>query len=198
MQLSLLKIETQLYTDKIYLYNKNQTMDIALQIILSVAPAVVVFFTTALFLRNQGEKEMKTAHMGMKKERQKHFLPERTDAYQRAVLLLERIHPNSLIMRVHNPGLPAKAFQSDLLSAVREEYDHNVAQQLFVSNEAWGLLKKAKDETVKIINIAGEKMSATSMSTDLAQKIFEMVGEIGELPTEIALDYVKKEFQELL
>ena len=60
------------------------------------------------------------------------------------------------------------------------------------------LLKKAKDETVKIINIAGEKMSAKSMSTDLAQKIFEMVGEIGELPTEIALDYVKKEFQELL
>ncbi len=173
-------------------------MDIFLQIIMSVAPAVVVFFTTALFLKNQGQKELRNAHMEMKKERQKHFLPERTEAYQRGVLLLERIHPNALVMRVHNPGMPAKAFQADLISAVREEYDHNVAQQLFISNEAWTLLKKAKDETVKIINIAGEKMSATSMSTDLAQKIFEMVGEIGELPSEIAVEYLKKEFQELL
>lgn len=173
-------------------------MDIALQIILSVAPAVVVFFTTALFLRKQGEKELRTAHMDMKRERQKHFLPERTEAYQRSILLLERIHPNALVMRLHNPGLPAKAFQADLIAGVREEYDHNVAQQLYVSIEGWNMLKKAKDETVKIVNIAGEKMNDTSMSTDLAQKIFEMVGEIGDLPTEITVEYLKKEFQELL
>ena len=173
-------------------------MDIFLQIILSIAPAVVVFLTTALFLKKQGEKEMRTVHLDMKKERQKHFLPERTEAYQRSILLLERIHPNSLIMRIHNPGLPAKAFQAELIAAVRDEFDHNVAQQLFVSSEAWHLLKKAKDETVKIINIAGETMSATSMSTDLAQKIFEIVGEVGELPTEIAVNYLKNEFQQLL
>jgi hypothetical protein len=173
-------------------------MDITLQIILAVVPAAIVFLTTALFLKKQGEKEFRHAHLEMKKERQKHFLPERTEAYQRGILLLERIHPNALVMRVHNPGLPARAFQAELLAAVREEYDHNVAQQLYISNEGWDLLKKAKDETVKIINIAGEKMNDASMATDLAQKIFEMVGEIGELPTEIALGYLKKEFQELL
>lgn len=172
-------------------------MDIFLQIILSIAPAVVVFFTTALFLKKQGEKELRTAHLEMKKERQTHFLPERTEAYQRSVLLLERIHPNSLIMRVHNPGLPAAAFQAELIKSVREEFEHNVTQQLFVSPAAWEMLKKAKDETVKIINIAGGQMSDTSMATDLAGKIFEIVGEVGQLPSEIAVEFLKKEFQEL-
>lgn len=174
-------------------------MDIYLQIVLALVPAAIVFLTTALFLRKQSEKDLRRMQMEMnlKKKQGSNFLAERLEAYQRTILLLERIHPNSLVMRLHNPGLPAKAFQADLIQAVREEFEHNVTQQLFISPAAWDMLKKAKDETVKIINIAGGQMSDVSLSTDLASKIFELVGELGELPTEIAVEYLKKEFQEL-
>ncbi|MFA7274155.1 MAG: hypothetical protein WC044_09810 [Crocinitomicaceae bacterium] len=173
-------------------------MDIFLQILIAVIPAAIVFLTTALFLKKQEEREVRRMQVEMsQKKKATNFLSERMEAYQRSVLLLERIHPNSLVMRIHNPALPAMVFQSELIKAVREEFEHNVTQQLFISIEAWHLLKNAKDETVKIINVAGKQMNDTSMSTDLAAKIFEIVGEVGQLPSEIAVEYVKKEFQEL-
>ena len=173
-------------------------MDYFLQIIMSVAPAIVVFLTTALFLKKRNESELMKLKLDLKKERQDYFLPNRLEAYQRLILFLERIHPNSIVMRLHTPGLPAKAFQTELIAAIREEFDHNVAQQLFVSPTSWNLVKNSKDETVKIINIAGNQMSETSLSTDLAAKIFELVGEIGQLPSEIGIEILKKEFQDMI
>ena len=86
----------------------------------------------------------------LKKQRQEYFLPNRVEAYQRAVLLMERIHPNSLIMRTINPALPSAVYQTELLKTIREEYDHNVAQQLFVSPAMWEMVKNSKEETIKI------------------------------------------------
>ena len=100
-------------------------------------------------------------------------------------------------MRLQNPGLPARALQAEFLQAIRDEYDHNVAQQLFVSIQGWQMVKNSKEETVKIINLAGNQMSAAATGMDLSAKIFEIVAEIGELPTEITVDYLKRELQEL-
>jgi len=177
--------------------NTFDIMDILLQLALIILPAGGIFLTVSLFLKRQSEKEVRNLQIELRKERQNFFLPSRVESYQRAVLLLERIHPNSLVMRLHNPILTAKMFQSDLLKAIREEYDHNVAQQIFVSLNGWKMVKDSKEETIKIINLAGNQMGPIASSTDLAGKIFEIVGEVGTLPTEIAVDYLKKELQEL-
>lgn len=153
--------------------------------------------TAIYFMRRESEKELRNAQFELKKERQKFFLPNRVDAYQRAILLMERIHPNSLVMRHNNPGLPAAALQVKLLEAIRSEYEHNIAQQMFISTDAWDLVRKSKDETVKIINLAGQQMGPTSNGMDLAGKIFEIVGEVGVLPTEIAVKALKEEVQTL-
>jgi len=168
-----------------------------LQIALIVVPAGAVLMTTIYFLRREASKDLRNANLEMKMQRQKYFLPHRVEAYQRAVLLMERIHPNSLVMRHHNPGLPSAALQAKLLEAIRQEYEHNIAQQLYVSPATWDLVKKSKEETVKVINLAGQQMEATSTGMDLAGKIFELVGEIGEMPTEIAVKALKRELQEL-
>ena len=68
---------------------------------------------------------------------------------------------------------------------------------MFISKESWDVVKKAKDETVKILNLAGNQMGPTSTAMDLASKVFEMVGEIGTLPSEIAVDMLKQEVQGL-
>ena len=172
-------------------------MDVLLQIALIVLPAGAVLITVILFLRKQSEKELRNLQFELKKERHAYFLPNRVEAYQRAVLLMERISPNSLVMRLHNPGLPAKMMQAELLKAIREEYDHNVAQQIFVSPAAWEMVRNSKEETIKIINIAGGQMDAASMGIDLNAKIFEITAEVGKLPTEITVEFLKKELQEL-
>lgn len=172
-------------------------ISILLPVLLSVVSAGAVLWLAIVFLKKNTESQLITAQSELKKERQKHFLPMRVDAYQRSALLMERIHPNSLIMRLHNPGLPAMKFQAELLQAIREEYNHNVSQQLFVSPQAWEMVKNSKEETIKIINLAGQQMQATSLSTDLAAKVFEIVAEVGRLPTEITVEYLRKELQDL-
>jgi hypothetical protein len=172
-------------------------MDALLQIALIILPAGGVLLTAIYFLRRETSKEMLNMQIDLRKQRQEFFLPNRVEAYQRAVLLMERIHPNSLVMRLHNPGMPAKSLQADFLKAIREEYDHNVAQQLFISPQAWQMVKNSKEETIKIINIAGNQMQATSTGMELSAKIFELVAEIGQLPSEITVELLKKELQEL-
>ncbi|MDR0802262.1 hypothetical protein [Fluviicola sp.] len=166
-------------------------------ILISLISAGGVLFMAYLFLKKTGDREIRSAQIELKKERQKHFLPMRVEAYQRAALLMERIHPGSLVMRLHNPGFPARKLQADLLQAIREEYDHNVSQQMFISPQAWEMVRNSKEETIKIINLAGNQMDATAFSTDLAGKIFEIVVEVGKLPTEITVEYLRKELQEL-
>lgn len=171
--------------------------EIVFQIALIVIPAGAVMMTAIYFMRRESEREMRAVQLELKKERQKFFLPNRVDAYQRAILLMERIHPNSLIMRHNNPGLPAAALQVKLLESIREEFEHNLAQQMFISNPTWDMVRKSKDETMKIINLAGQQLEPTAVGMDLMTKIFEIVGEIGTLPTEIAVDALKKELQGL-
>jgi hypothetical protein len=167
------------------------------QIVLAIGPAAVVFFTTSLFLKKQGEKEITNVKLELKKSRQEFFLPNRLEAYQRVILYLERIHPNAIIMRIHNPGLSSNAFQSELIKTIREEFDHNVAQQLFISPAAWKLVNNAKEETTKLISVAAGNLEKGSDATQLAQKVFELVAEVGDVPSDIAVNFLKREFQEL-
>ena len=172
-------------------------MNFIIQLALIIVPTGAVVMTVAIFMRKQNQSDARSIQLELKKERQAFFLPNRVDAYQRAVLLMERIHPNSLVMRHNNPGLPAAALQVTLLESIRSEYEHNMAQQIFVSKESWDLVQKAKDETTRIIHLAGQQMEVTSVGMDLSSKIFEIVAEVGVLPTEIAVNILKKELQEL-
>ncbi|MEX1191753.1 MAG: hypothetical protein WEA99_07240 [Brumimicrobium sp.] len=172
-------------------------MELFAQIIIALIPATAVLIVVYIFLKKQGEKEISSLSIQLKKERQKFFLEPRADAYQRIVLLMERINPHSLVMRLHNPKKNAVMLQSELLSTIRNEFDHNVAQQVFISLNAWDMVKKSKEETIKIINIAAKQMDENASATDLSNKIFEIISEIEELPTEITIKLLKEELQRL-
>lgn len=171
----------------------NLFLFLAILTVTAGAIVTVVYF----FLQKQSEREMRNIHIELKKQRQEFFLPNRVEAYQRSILLMERLHPNSLVMRLHNPGLPAKALQAEFLKAIRDEYNHNVAQQLFISPKAWKMLKDSKEEVIKLINLAGNQMSATSTGMELSAKIFEILSQLEKLPSEVTVEFLKKEFQEL-
>jgi hypothetical protein len=111
---------------------------------------------------------------------------------------MERIHPNSLIMRTHNPSLNAKLFQVELVKSVRNEFEHNVTQQIFINPSTWGIMKSSKEEVIKLIHMAGSQMDEKATSIQLSGKIMEIVVQLDQFPTEIAVDALKKEFQELI
>jgi len=125
------------------------------------------------------------------------ILPLRLQALERFVLFLERIHPSNLVMRLNNPDLTAAQLQTLLVRTIREEFEYNLSQQLYLSQQTWELIKNAKEEMVALINQAAAKSGDESMAEALVKNVFEMVIEKGKLPTELALDEVRKEFQNI-
>lgn len=180
--------------------------EILLQFGIYVVPALAVFGAVYYFTNkwfeiqkdrvkiDSAKAERELIGRGQEKEDlRKHFIPMQVDAYQRLVLFMERIAPNNIVMRLNNPGLPAAVFQSKLLESIREEYEHNLAQQIFVSNEAWRITQNSKEEVLKIINMAGSKMQPTSLANDLAKMIFEITAQLEFQPTDRAIALLKDE-----
>ena len=171
--------------------------------LLVVLAIVIVALASIIFLVLNFNKKINfsesLAFQGeLRKQRQEVFLSHRMEAYQRAILYMERIHPVTIVMRMNQQQLNAVLFQSMLLKAIRDEYDHNVAQQMFISPNAWHLLKNAKEETVKLINVGASELPADASSSDLAKAIITLTADINPLPSEIAIDALKAEFQQLL
>ena len=126
---------------------------------------------------------------------QKLITPIKLQAYERIALFLERIALNNLIVRVYKPGMSARMLQAELLKAIRSEFEHNLSQQIYLSNDSWNATKTAKEETIKAINIASSKVSDEASGTDLSKIIFELITKVDKLPTEYALELLKMEIR---
>jgi hypothetical protein len=132
-----------------------------------------------------------------KNETVKLILPHRIDAYQRLVLFLERISPNSMVMRKFSNHQTAKQLQQDLLGTIRSEFEHNIAQQVFVSPQGWKMVKDSKEQIIQIINLAASDLQENASAIDLSSKIFELSAEFEKLPTEITTEFLVEELQTL-
>ena len=161
-----------------------------------VLPAVIVFLTAWYILKEFFKQEERKRHLGLLEEKQKLSLPVRLQAYERIVLFLERISPGNLVMRVHKPEMNVKQFQQMLVKIIRDEYDHNLSQQLYVSHEAWELVKSAKEEMVRQINISAAKQDENAPAAELSKSLLEM--SIDKLATRKALNYIKTEARKIL
>lgn len=121
----------------------------------------------------------------------------RLQAAERFVLYLERIEPGRLVMRSHQNGMSAKMLQNEMLKSIREEFDHNLSQQIYISENAWNLIKGAKDEMTKFITATGEGMNGDATSIDFSRKIFLAASGVEKLPGEVALEFLRHETNQL-
>ena len=181
--------------------------ELIFQFCLYIVPSIVffggVYYFTNKWVEIQREKN-KLAFVGNKEvqkapaDLKKHFFPLQVEAYQRMVLFLERIAPNNMIMRLNNPGLPARAFQQKLMDAIRQEYEHNLAQQIFISPEAWDRVQASKEEILKIINMAATGLAPTALANDLSKGVFEITAQLSDQPTDQAVSFLKNELNQLI
>ncbi|GAB4379460.1 MAG: hypothetical protein Kow0075_10070 [Salibacteraceae bacterium] len=125
----------------------------------------------------------------------KELLPVHIQAYERLILLCERINPERLVFRINRAGMSAKMLQAEMLKTIRDEFDHNLTQQLYISNEAWASVKAAREETVKILNMAAEHTPKDGTGYDYSARVLELIERLDRLPTDIAADILKAEFR---
>jgi len=160
---------------------------------LVLIPSVVVFLTAFFIIRNFFENQQTQQILELKKLDRSNMIPARLQAYERCVLFLERINTGNLVLRVHKSHLTAQMLHAELVRTIREEFDHNITQQIYISDKAWAQVKWAKEETIKIINLASEKVPEASTGVDLSKKIFEFVSELSVQPAQEATLFLKKE-----
>lgn len=170
-------------------------MEALLYVALIVLPAAAVIVMAHYILTKVYRRDVAHHNIQLKRDRQKEWMPLKIEAYQRAVLFLERIHPSSIIMREQKAELKATLLHTKVLESIRREYDHNIAQQIYISTTGWNVLKKSKDEMIKIYNLAYQKVGGDAPSMDYSKAVFEIVAEVGELPSEIAVNALKDELQ---
>ncbi|MFP5471506.1 MAG: hypothetical protein ACLGGV_07900 [Bacteroidia bacterium] len=164
---------------------------------LFLLPAAIVF-AAVILSKKYFEFNEKNKHFKLRERTFIEVLPKKLHAYERMVLFLERISPSSLVMRTHKAGMSAKLLQTELLRSIREEYEHNLAQQIYISGETWALIKNTKDEMAHLINVSAEKAGDDATGVELAQMIFRISGELGKLPTDTAIAQLRKEIQKLV
>jgi hypothetical protein len=169
-------------------------MEYVVEILRILVPCLMIggvaYFIVKSFLDHENNK----ARLQLQNTKSELVVPARMQAYERVILYLERITPDSLLRRTLNVSTSARKLQSDLVATIRSEYEHNMSQQVYMSAAAWALVKTATEETIRLINMSSSKLQATAMATDLAQNILTLTSQIGKFPTQIAIDNIKKEF----
>lgn len=99
------------------------------------------------------------------------------NAYERLILLTERIALPNLISRTNQPGLSAREMQFLLTGSIKQEFEHNVTQQLYVSAESWEALRNLKEQNIHIVNQVASFLPEDASSNDLNRSLLEMIAQ---------------------
>jgi len=172
-------------------------MEVVLEILKITIPSVVVFVAVYFVLKKVLENESENRKMEIQKEKANDFSPLRLQAYERLILLLERISPNNLVLRVHQKGMSARLFQLELIKNIRAEYEHNLTQQLYVSSASWRIVSGAKEEMLKLVSLAATGLERDATSEDLSSILIKNTAEVQNLPTKVAIEFIKKEVRRM-
>lgn len=129
------------------------------------------------------------------KDRERVLIPLRLQAFERVVLFLERINPPNLLTREMQSGVSVEVLQFTLLKAVREEYEHNMSQQLYISDDSWEHVKAAKEKIVQLINASASKVNAQDSAVQLANEILTSGFDVNNDPVERAMKAIKSEIK---
>jgi len=168
-------------------------MEILIEFGKLLIPALLVLYAMYLTVKSVLEKNLEGKEIDLKIKNYETLLPLRLQAYERIALLLERISPNNIMLRLNRPDLTAKEFQIILVKEIREEFNHNISQQIYIGEETWALVRKAIEDTINLINKSAMNMKEEAKSVDLTKAVFaEVMGDQVD-SIQYALSQLKKE-----
>ena len=172
-------------------------MDTLLELGKIILPAALVLYAMYLTMKSALAKEAFKANMDYKIENSKAVLPNRLQAFERMSLFLERLSPGNLVLRLNSASLSAKELQQAMISEIREEFNHNLSQQIYMSDKSWDLIKNTMEDVIALINTNAEKLGEDAKSVELAKLIFNEIEKREIDPVSVTLSEVKSEIREI-
>lgn len=166
-----------------------------IEILKIVLPALLVLVTAYLLIDRLLRNDQKRREHELRKANAATITPVRLRAYERLMLVLERTSPSQLILQTIKPGMTNLELHQQLLHNVREEFGHNLSQQIYVSNELWTAVISARESLIQLINICSSQLQAGNSASELAERIIQLFAQSEETPTEIAKNLLKQEIR---
>lgn len=166
-----------------------------IDILFNLLPAAIVGAIAYYFFKQHIENEAGRRRFLLQKDCQKESLPIRLQAYERMALFLERITPSKLLTRVNPTSSNKEDYESLLVASIQQEFEHNLSQQIYLSDDCWTVIIAAKNATIQLIRKAN-----MNEKTDSANKLREVIlTELMEAPapSNAALSFIKKEVGEM-
>ncbi|MEZ4900399.1 MAG: hypothetical protein R2822_00780 [Spirosomataceae bacterium] len=170
-------------------------MEIVTDLLKILLPSALVLYAMYLTVTTFLKKQLDEKQLELRQKQIEITLPIRLQAYERMCLFLERISPNNLIVRMNGAATNAIEFQQILMNEVREEFNHNLSQQVYMSHEAWEQIRAAQQEVIALINQAAVEVAPDAAPLELSKKIFEKIIQENRNPTATALKHTKEEIQ---
>ena len=166
---------------------------VIIQLLKISVPALIVAGAMYYIVKKHYERDYKLRILELRQKNSETVLPIRLQAYERIVLLLERITPSNLLLRVSASGQSAAEYHRVLLAEIRNEFNHNMSQQVYMTDAGWQQVKHAREEVVNLINKTYQELPEHSKGTDLAKRILETILTSENDPTARAISSVKQE-----
>lgn len=170
-------------------------MEVLADLLKIIVPAVLVLYAMYLMVKSFLEKEFQQKALEIKSRDREVVLPIRLQAFERIVLFLERITPNNLLLRLNDSRYSAREFQQVLVHEVREEYNHNLSQQVYMSEESWASVRTAMEEVIALINQSTDELPEEARSIDLSRTVLQRAIDQQKDPTGQALLRIKQEIR---
>ncbi|WP_299702881.1 hypothetical protein [uncultured Pontibacter sp.] len=167
--------------------------NIILDILRISIPAILVAAVAYSMLKKFLERDYKLRLLELRHKSSEVVTPIRLQAYERIVLLLERITPSNLLLRVSGGGHTAAEYHRILLTEIRNEFNHNMSQQVYMTEQSWQKVRHAREEVVNLINKSFQSLDEKAKGTELAKRILENVLNSEIDPTAKAISYLKQE-----
>ena len=166
-----------------------------LELLKYTVPAIVVLITSYVIVNKFLVSQMQRKQMAIFKDAQDVTLRLRLQAYERLTLFIERISQRQLIARIYDSNMTVRDLQQAVILTITAEFEHNLAQQIYVSKNVWETVKGVKEQEMNMVSTLARTLDPEAPARDLHARILEVVSQAGEndLPTDIALKIIKDE-----
>lgn len=158
-------------------------------------PALITGLIAYYFFREHTKNEDGRRRFLLHKDMQVNAMPLRLQAYERMALFCERIRPSKLLIRIQPTSSNKNDYEALLIATIEQEFEHNLSQQIYLSDDCWNVITAAKNATIQLIRKAG-LLEKTNTANKLREVILTEMME-KRAPSDAALSFMKKEVSEM-
>lgn len=158
-------------------------------------PAIITGLVAYYLFNSYFKDQLNTRRWLLQKESKKEILPLRLQAYERLTLFLERINPSQLLVRITPISEDKDEYAQFVIAQIEQEFEHNLTQQIYLSEECWSTLLTVKNTIIQMILLAAKK-EEISNANQLRESILKNLLE-KQSPSNMALAFIKNEVSQL-